>query len=83
MNKKLNKLISLAKRFSELDHDEIIKFTRLEIECEKALKALEIINAIQPLAVFEDVGGKYHLITLVDEVGLTKDNYDLLYEVLE
>ena len=58
----------------------------LEIEetniIEKELKALEIIKAIKPFIVYENIGGKYYLETIVDEIGLTKDDYDLLKEVV-
>ena len=49
---------------------------------EKSLKALEIIKAIGVFDVYNDIGGRYYLETRVNEVGLTKDNYDLLKEVL-
>ena len=49
---------------------------------EKSLKALEIIKAIGVFDVYNDIGGIYYLETRVNEVGLTKDNYDLLKEVL-
>ena len=51
-------------------------------ENDKKLKALEIIKSIGVINVYEDVGGKYHLETMADNVGLTKEDYELLKEVL-
>lgn len=51
-------------------------------EINKRLKALEIIKAIGVFNVCEDVGGKYYLETLIDNVGLTKEDYELLKEIL-
>lgn len=47
----------------------------------KELKALEIIKAIGVFIVFQDFDGKYHLETIVDNVGLMKKEYELLKEV--
>lgn len=48
----------------------------------KELKALEIIKAIKPFIVFEDFAGKYHLETIMNDTGLTKENYEILKEVM-
>lgn len=49
---------------------------------EKELKALEIIKAIKPFFFVKTISGRYCLETIVDEIGLTKDNYEILKEVL-
>ena len=48
----------------------------------KNLMALEIIKATGILAVFETIGNERTLETMLDKVKLTKENYDLLKEVL-
>lgn len=65
--------MSLTEANMELVHEQA--------ENQKKLKALEIIKAIGVINVYEDVGGKYHLETMVDNVGLTKEEYKLLQEV--
>ena len=48
----------------------------------KELKALEIIRNIGILKPYETIGGKCWLETMCDATKITKDNYDLLKEVL-
>ena len=88
MSKELELFRQIVKGYTEMFNmaihhpkDTIVKWEGVE-EIEKSLKALEIIKAIGVFGVYEDIGGRYYLETRVDEVGLTKDNYDLLKEVL-
>ena len=48
----------------------------------KSLKALEIIKNIGILKPYETSGGQCWLETMCDATKITKDNYDLLKEVL-
>ena len=59
-----------------------------DVECfsniiEKELIALEIIKSIRPFIFVKTISGKYCLETIVDEIGLTKYNYELLKEILK
>ena len=49
----------------------------------KELQALEIIRNMRILSPYETCGGKCWLETMVDAIAITKENYDLLKEVLE
>ena len=49
---------------------------------EKELKALEIIKNTGILRPYETIGGKCWLETMCDAIKLTKENYDLLKEIL-
>ena len=50
---------------------------------EQELKALEIIKNALTLHVFETLEGKHFLEAIEDCSGISKDNYDLLKEVLK
>ena len=50
--------------------------------CLKELKALEIIRNIGILRPYETCGGQCWLETMCDATKITKENYDLLKEVL-
>ena len=63
--------------------DPIRGFLGEIITIEKELKAFEIIKATGILAVFETIGNERTLETMFDKVKLTKENYDLLKEVLK
>ena len=54
----------------------------LDNETEKKLKALEIIKNIGILRPYETCGGKCWLETMSDATKITKENYELLKEVL-
>ena len=83
MSKGLETLKHIRRSFKNLGIKGIP--TKYQKECldtiEKELKALEIIKAIGIIKVYETVN-KYKLETLVDEINLTKENYELLKEVL-
>ena len=49
----------------------------------KELKALEIIKNALTLHVFETLEGKHFLEAIEDCNGISKDNYDLLKEILK
>ena len=49
---------------------------------EKHLKALEIIRNIGILSPYETIGGQCWLETMSDATKITKENYDLLKEIL-
>ena len=81
MSKSIEALIDLSQQ------NKISLTEEHRIECykiiEKELKALAIIkNCGAIIGVFETVGGKYYLETGKSEVGICKENYDLLKEVL-
>lgn len=48
----------------------------------KKVKALEIIKAMNFIRVYETLGGDFVLEAVNDGIKMTKDNYDLLKEVL-
>ena len=75
MNKELNHLLDTYTDDQNFDYS-------CYISIEKKLKALEIIKATGILAVFETIGNERTLETMLDKVKLTKENYDLLKEVL-
>ena len=58
------------------------KNKELDNTIEKELKALEIIRNIGILRPYETISGKCWLETMCDAIKLTKENYDLLKEIL-
>ena len=49
---------------------------------EKELKALEIIKALKPFFFYISFSGKHYLETIIDDVAITQNEYNLLKEVL-
>lgn len=62
--------------------EEIKKIINDLLPHEKQEKALEIIRNIGILRPYETIGGQCWLETMCDATKITKDNYDLLKEVL-
>lgn len=58
------------------------ELVREKQENEKKLKALEIIKNALTLHVFETLEGKHFLEAIEDCSGISKDNYEILKEVL-
>lgn len=75
----LNDLGYLKSRNIDTDSKALEKIEIIE----KELKTLEIIRNTRILSPYETCGGKCWLETMADAVGITKENYDLLKEVLE
>ena len=71
-------------RQSELEKDmrKALREWVLKNAFPKELKALEIIKNTGVLSISETIGGNHYIETMADTIGITKENYDLIKEVL-